>query len=60
MTQGICEGIWLKRLLEELKVGYNKSIHLFCDNWAAINIAKSPVHHDRTKYVEIDRHFINE
>lgn len=33
---------------------------LFCDNQAAISIAHNPVHHDRTKYVEVDRHFIKE
>ncbi|RVW84313.1 Retrovirus-related Pol polyprotein from transposon RE1 [Vitis vinifera] len=27
---------------------------------AAISIAKNPVHHDKTKHVEIDRHFITE
>ena len=31
-----------------------------CDNQSAIAIAKNPVHHDRTKHVEIDRHFISE
>ncbi|KAK3015974.1 hypothetical protein RJ639_007262 [Escallonia herrerae] len=31
-----------------------------CDNLASINIVKNPVHHDRTKHVEIDRHFIRE
>ena len=33
---------------------------LYCDNKAAIDIANNPVHHDRTKHVEIDRHFIKE
>ena len=32
----------------------------FCDNKAAIRIANNPVQHDRTKHVEIDRHFIKE
>lgn len=60
MSHGICEGIWLERMMEELKVFKEKSIKLFCDNQAAISIAKNPIHHDRTKHIEIDRHFIKE
>ncbi|RVW64572.1 Retrovirus-related Pol polyprotein from transposon TNT 1-94 [Vitis vinifera] len=60
MAQGICEGIWLNRLLEELRVPLKHPMVLYCDNQAAISIAKNPVHHDRTKHVEIDRHFIKE
>ena len=33
---------------------------LFCDNKAAISISENPVQHDRTKYVEVDRHFIKD
>ena len=33
---------------------------MLCDNQSAISIAKNPVHHDWTKHVEIDRHFIKE
>ena len=32
---------------------------VFCDNMAAISIAKNPAH-DRTKHLELDRHFIKE
>ncbi|RVW30661.1 Retrovirus-related Pol polyprotein from transposon RE1 [Vitis vinifera] len=60
MAQGICEGIWLNGLLEELRVPLKHPMVLYCDNQAAISIAKNPVHHDRTKHVEIDRHFIKE
>ncbi|RVX04964.1 Retrovirus-related Pol polyprotein from transposon TNT 1-94 [Vitis vinifera] len=60
MAQGICKGIWLNRLLEELRVPLKHPMVLYCDNQAAISIAKNPVHHDRTKHVEIDRHFIKE
>ena len=33
---------------------------MLCDNQAVIRIAKNPVHHDRTKHVETDRHLIKE
>jgi hypothetical protein len=30
-------------------------MRLYCDNKAAINIAHSPIQHDQTKHIEIDR-----
>ncbi|RVW77933.1 Retrovirus-related Pol polyprotein from transposon RE1 [Vitis vinifera] len=36
------------------------NVTVLCDNKATISIAKNPVQHDRTKHVEIDRHFIKE
>ena len=60
MAHGFCEGIWLKRLLQELQINITEPVLVLCDNQSAISIAKNPVHHDRTKHVEIDRHFIKE
>lgn len=60
MAQGICEILWLKQILEELKKPMEYPLRLYCDNKAAISIAHNPVQHDRTKHVEIDRHFIKE
>ena len=60
MAHGICEGIWLERMLDELRIPTNHTMRILCDNKAAISIAKNPVHHDRTKHVEVDRHFIKE
>lgn len=56
----LCEMLWHKILLTELQLYDGAPIHLNCDNQAAISIAHNPVHHDRTKHVEIDRHFIKE
>lgn len=58
LALGVCEGIWIQRLLEELEVTGNP-IKMLYDNQAAISIAKNPVHHDRRKHIEIDRHFIS-
>ena len=60
MAQGICELIWVTTLLKELRVAQTNTMKLYCDNKAAINVAHNPVQHDRTKHVEIDRHFIKE
>ncbi|GMJ03495.1 cysteine-rich RLK (RECEPTOR-like protein kinase) 8 [Hibiscus trionum] len=60
MALGICELLWLKIILEDLKVKLDGPMKLYCDNKSAINIAHNPVQHDRTKHVEVDRHFIKE
>ncbi|KAA0057568.1 Cysteine-rich RLK (receptor-like protein kinase) 8 [Cucumis melo var. makuwa] len=58
MSLGICEEIWLQKVLSDLHQECETPLKLFCDNKAAISIANNPVQHDRTKHVEIDRHFI--
>ena len=57
---GICEFLWLKRLLGELKITIKGPMKLYCDNKAAINISNNPIQHDQTNHIEIDRHFIKE
>ncbi|CAL9016998.1 unnamed protein product [Prunus brigantina] len=60
MAQGVCELLWLRRLLRDLGFGPQKPMDLYCDNKAAIAIAHNLVQHDRTKHVEVDRHFVKE
>ncbi|XP_060671840.1 uncharacterized protein LOC132803266 [Ziziphus jujuba] len=56
----ICEGMWLQRLLSELEAITEYTTRMLLDSRAAIIIAKTPIHHDRAKHIEIDRHFISE
>ena len=60
IAKGIIKIIWLQKLLNELHLPQKKTCKLFCDDKAAISISRNPVQHDRTKHVEIDRHFIKE
>ena len=60
VAHGICEVMWIKRMLEKLKASDSLPMKLCCDNKAAISITHNPVLHDRTKHVEVDKHFIKE
>lgn len=46
--------------MEKLQVTLKFSVNLYCDNKVAINISFDPVQDDRTKHIEMDRHFIKE
>ena len=59
LALGICEGMWLQILFSELGATKERTIKMFYDSQAAISIAKNPVHHDRTKHIEIDRDYIS-
>ncbi|MCH80620.1 cysteine-rich RLK (receptor-like protein kinase) 8 [Trifolium medium] len=60
VAHGFCEVLWIKKFMEELKIPGPTPIKAYCDNKAAISIAHNPVQHDRTKHVEVDKHFIKE
>ena len=60
MASRVCEFLWVKIILEDLKVQWSKPMKLYCDNKSTISIAHNSVQHDRTKHIEIGRHFIKE
>ncbi|CAL8173993.1 unnamed protein product [Prunus armeniaca] len=43
MAQGVCELLWLRRLLRDLGFGPRKPMDLYCDNKPAIAIAHNPM-----------------
>ena len=52
------ELLWLQWLLKDLGVSTSSATPLYCDNQSTIHIAHIDVFHERTKYIEIDCHFI--
>jgi hypothetical protein len=55
-----CQGVWLSRLLGELIGKPPAMVRLFADNMSAIELSKNPVHHERSKHIDIRYHFIRE
>ena len=55
----IAQILWIKSQLEDYGISLEK-IPVMCDNTSAINIAKNPIVHSRTKHIEIRHHFIRD
>ncbi|KAK9677104.1 hypothetical protein RND81_11G121500 [Saponaria officinalis] len=60
MREATSELIWIKAFLASLGIFHKEPMLLYCDNQAAIHIAKHPVFHDRTKHMEVDCHFVRQ
>ena len=60
LSHGICEVMWIKRILEELKIPSPSPMKAYRDNKATISISHNLALHDRNKHVEVDKHFIKE
>ncbi|MCI16274.1 copia protein, partial [Trifolium medium] len=55
-----CQAVWLDSVLKELKLDVEKPIKLQIDNQSAINLARNPVLHGRSKHIEARFHFLRE
>uniref|UniRef100_A0A803MAR2 Uncharacterized protein n=1 Tax=Chenopodium quinoa TaxID=63459 RepID=A0A803MAR2_CHEQI len=60
ITLTVCEVMWLKYLLNDMRMTKLGTTSVYCDNQAALAIAANPAHHEKTKHVDIDCHFIRE
>ena len=60
IAQGLCELLWSRIILDDLRIKWDDPMKLYNDNKSAINIAHNLIQHDRTKHIEADRHFIKE
>ena len=60
MSLRIYKEIWLQKVLFDLYQDGKLPMQLFCDDKATISRANNSVQYDRTKHVEMDKHFIKE
>lgn len=57
-TSAACQAVWMRRVLEDCGETQHDATILWCDNRSAISLGKNPIHHSRTKHIDIRFHFI--
>ncbi|GAB2291727.1 hypothetical protein Dimus_038172 [Dionaea muscipula] len=53
------EGIWVQGLLKEINL-LRTCCTIFTDSQSALHLCKNPVHHERTKHIDVKYHFIRD
>ena len=54
------EAMWLRKLLAGLFGHILESIVIRCDNQSCMQMSVNPVHHDTTKHVEMQYHYVQD
>jgi hypothetical protein len=58
LANAIAKIIWVQTWLTELGIPHPKTATLWYDNLGATYLSANPVFHARTKYIEVDYHFL--
>lgn len=58
MDSVVVEVTWLLGLFKELGVSIKVPVTILSDSKSDMQVAANPIFHERTKYIEIDYHFI--
>ena len=48
--------LWIRQHLEDFGI-HIKAIPLMCDNTSTVSMGMNPVHHKRTKHIDVRHHF---
>jgi len=52
-TTSSCQSIWLSNIMTQIGFNLDVPIKIYVDNVSAINLAKNPVFHQRSKHIDI-------
>ncbi|XP_051147532.1 uncharacterized mitochondrial protein AtMg00810-like [Andrographis paniculata] len=58
LASTVSELLWLTYLLRDFLIQVSLPIPLYCDNQSTIHMVHNPVHHEKTKHIDIDCHFV--
>ena len=51
--------LWIRQHLEDFGI-HIKVIPLMCENTSAVSMEKNPIHHKRTKHIDVRHHFLRD
>ena len=54
------EGVWLRRLLNDISIKQDDATIIYEDNQGAIELSRNPKFHNRTKHIDVCYHYIRE
>ncbi|XP_028220359.1 7-hydroxymethyl chlorophyll a reductase, chloroplastic-like [Glycine soja] len=57
---GACQGLWLRKMLKEMKIQKKEPVCLLIDNKSAISLAKNLVNYGNNKHIDTRYHFIRD
>ena len=60
VPNAVAECSCLRQLLQELHLGVAKATVVYYGNVSTVYLSANPVHHCRTKHIELDIHFVRE
>lgn len=59
-TAAACQAIWLQRVLSHVMDVKQGPVTLYIDNRSAVDLARNPVFHGRSKHIDLRYHFIRD
>lgn len=59
-TAAAYQGVWLRNLLTQITDMKHCPVVIYIDNKSAIDLARNPVFHGRSKHIDVRYHFIRE
>lgn len=59
-SMSVCQVVWLDALMQEMKMKSPTAVRLLINNKSAINLAKHPIAHGRSKHIETRFHFLGD
>lgn len=54
------QGVWMARVLDKIGESLEECITIKCDNSSTIQLSKNPIHHGRSKHIEVRFHYLRE